>query len=263
MTFRFGTFELDEERWELRRNGRSVPVQRKALETMVFLIRRRERVVSRSELRSGVWPDTAVSDTAIGHAVMQARRALDDGDGRWIQTIRGMGLRFVGTVEVRSAEPAPSSEIGTAPAGRPRPEPSGPANDMDGPDSNSFEHDLRQALRMLFRTAMRVARSAYASRSLSEVLRASDASDDVLWELAARFRLAHDRAAARQTLEYLIERFPSSQLRREAEVMLGRGDCPGEASQAPTRDAAGTIVLDRSEPAVTGARRKAPSVPVG
>ncbi|HXU64598.1 MAG TPA: winged helix-turn-helix domain-containing protein, partial [Polyangia bacterium] len=81
MTFRFGPFELDEGLWELRRGAQTLPVQRKALETILFLIRRRERVVSREELRAGVWPDTVVSETAINHAIMQARRAIDGAGG--------------------------------------------------------------------------------------------------------------------------------------------------------------------------------------
>src|SRR6185312_11618041 len=97
MTFRFGPFELDEGLWELRRGTQTLSVQRKALEAILFLIRRRERVVSREELRAGVWPDTVVSETAINHAIMQARRAIDGAGGPWIRTVRGRGLRFVGS----------------------------------------------------------------------------------------------------------------------------------------------------------------------
>jgi hypothetical protein len=37
-----------------------------------------------------------------------------------------------------------------------------------------------------------------------------DAPGDGLWDLAERFRAVHDEAATRRTLEYLVERYPSS-----------------------------------------------------
>jgi DNA-binding winged helix-turn-helix (wHTH) protein len=114
MKCRFGSFELDEDLWELRRRGQRVPIQRKALETILFLIRNRDRVVPRHELRTGLWPGTAVSDAAITHAIMQARRALDDNQECWIQTVRGRGIRFVGVV---NEDPRSSLLSGKGPNG--------------------------------------------------------------------------------------------------------------------------------------------------
>jgi hypothetical protein len=37
-----------------------------------------------------------------------------------------------------------------------------------------------------------------------------DAPGDGLWDLAERFQAVHDEAALRRTLEYLVERYPSS-----------------------------------------------------
>jgi outer membrane protein assembly factor BamD (BamD/ComL family) len=37
-----------------------------------------------------------------------------------------------------------------------------------------------------------------------------DAPGDGLWDLAQKFRDNHDDAAARRTLEFLVERYPSS-----------------------------------------------------
>ena len=39
-TFRFGAYELNETVWELRRHGRSVVIQRKPFELLLFLVRR-------------------------------------------------------------------------------------------------------------------------------------------------------------------------------------------------------------------------------
>lgn len=218
MTFRFGPFELDEGRWELRREGQSVAVQRKALETILFLIRRRDRVVSRDELRAGVWPRTAISETAIGHAVMQARRAIDAAGGPWIRTVRGKGLRFVG----------PVAEVGCSAVAEPRrsalPDAPDGARAVAVPASGELERHLLHCFQLLFQVVLKLAHSAAPGASLFEILGASNASDDVLWQLAQRFRQAREPAAARQTLQYLLERFPASRLAAEAAAVLASDD---------------------------------------
>ena len=78
MIARFGGFEADEERFELRRRGQVVPVHRRVLDTILFLARSGGRLVTRRDLIAGPWQGTVVSDAAIGQAIMHARRALED-----------------------------------------------------------------------------------------------------------------------------------------------------------------------------------------
>jgi DNA-binding winged helix-turn-helix (wHTH) protein/tetratricopeptide (TPR) repeat protein len=98
---RFGDHELDLSRFELRRSGRRVRVQPKVLDLLVYLIRNRERVVPKEELLDALWRDVAVAETALTHAVKEARRAVRDTGGRQsvIQTVRGRGYRFVASVQ--------------------------------------------------------------------------------------------------------------------------------------------------------------------
>ncbi len=49
-----------------------------------------------------------------------------------------------------------------------------------------------------------------------------DAPGDGLWDLAQKFRSSHDDAAARRTLEFLVERYPSSRYAPAAREELGR-----------------------------------------
>jgi len=100
MSVAFGEFELDIDAFELRRGGRPVVVQPKVLDVLFYLVRNRERVVTRSELFDKVWSDVSVGDAALGRAVREARRALgDDGDGQhFIKTVHGRGYRFVAVV---------------------------------------------------------------------------------------------------------------------------------------------------------------------
>ena len=98
--FRFGEFELDLDRYELRRAGKIVKSEPRVLELLHYLIEQRERVVPKEELLDTLWPDVHVSESALTTTIRDARRVLDDspGDPRWIKTIYGRGFRFVGDI---------------------------------------------------------------------------------------------------------------------------------------------------------------------
>src|SRR5579872_6322596 len=124
MVYRFGNFELDEGLFELRRRGTPVPVQPRVLETIVHLVRHRDRLVSREDLCAGPWAGTVVSESAIGQAIRLARQALGDngGDQRVIRTVRGKGVRFVADVTDEPERAVPSRRSQPQPAHRgPRP----------------------------------------------------------------------------------------------------------------------------------------------
>jgi DNA-binding winged helix-turn-helix (wHTH) protein len=95
--YRFGAYELDVPRLELRHRSEAVPLQPKAWDLLVYLIRHRERVVSKDELLAALWPDVVVTEASLTKAVAAARRALGDaGDAQThIATVRGRGFRFV------------------------------------------------------------------------------------------------------------------------------------------------------------------------
>jgi TolB-like protein len=107
--FRFGDFELDLGRYELRRGGEVVKTEPRVLEVLNFLIEHRARVVPKEELLDTIWRDVHVSESALTTAVRDARRALGDssGDPRWIRTVYGRGFRFVG--EIARVALAPSA----------------------------------------------------------------------------------------------------------------------------------------------------------
>jgi len=54
-------------------------------------------------------------------------------------------------------------------------------------------------------------------------LRREDAPGDALWGLAQSFKAKGDDAAARETLRYLVEKYPASVHADEARSALGRG----------------------------------------
>ena len=63
MIYAFGEFELDEERYELRRAGAPIKLEPKAFRVLAYLIQHRDRVVPRDELREHFWPREFVTDS--------------------------------------------------------------------------------------------------------------------------------------------------------------------------------------------------------
>jgi cholera toxin transcriptional activator len=102
--FRFGLFEFDSEKGELRKQGRTEPRLRdQAAQVLSMLLQRPREVVTRDELRELLWPsDTFVDfDHGLNTAINQLRNALGDlaANPRFIQTVPRRGYRFIAPVE--------------------------------------------------------------------------------------------------------------------------------------------------------------------
>ncbi len=97
----FDDFHVDPEAWNLYRDGEVIHLEPTVLKLLVFLIRNRDRLVTKEELMDTVWGDTVVSESALSKAVARLRKALDDDPGapRYIETVHSRGYRFVAKVE--------------------------------------------------------------------------------------------------------------------------------------------------------------------
>ncbi len=99
----FDRFQIEPETHRLLENGRPVKIERIPLEMLLFLIRRRQSVVSREEIAEAVWgPGKFLEvDESINTAISKIRRALNESsdEPRFISTVVGRGYRFIGTVE--------------------------------------------------------------------------------------------------------------------------------------------------------------------
>jgi TolB-like protein len=104
LSYVFDGYLLDPERRELRRRGELVPVEPQVFDLIEFLIRHRDRVVSKDDLIAGVWNGRIVSESALTSRLTAARQAIgDSGEAqRLIRTVPRKGHRFVG--EVREEE---------------------------------------------------------------------------------------------------------------------------------------------------------------
>jgi TolB-like protein/Flp pilus assembly protein TadD len=101
----FEDFALDTDRRELRRNSDFVPVEPQVFDLLVYLLRNRERVVSRDDLVATIWNGRIVSEAALDSRVNAARRAIQDSGQkqRLIKTFPRKGVRFVGSVREQSS----------------------------------------------------------------------------------------------------------------------------------------------------------------
>lgn len=107
---RFGEFELNQDTFELSREGEPVALEPRVLSLLCFLIDNREKLVSKDTLLDELWGHRFVSESALATQIKRLRQALgDDGHKQeYIKTVHGRGYRFVADtqeVPVRSVQP--------------------------------------------------------------------------------------------------------------------------------------------------------------
>ncbi len=104
--YEFGPFRLDPSKRILLRDNRPVPLQLKAFETLLVLVRNSQQVVLKDALMEAVWPDSFVEESNLAQNIFVLRKTLGsmEGDRRYIITIPGRGYSFAGQVRVISED---------------------------------------------------------------------------------------------------------------------------------------------------------------
>ncbi|HKW64896.1 MAG TPA: winged helix-turn-helix domain-containing protein [Candidatus Acidoferrum sp.] len=99
--------ELDLGRYELRRRGRPVRLEKKAMDLLIFLVSRRDQLVSREDIVAKLWRSHLFIDpeSNINNIVRKIRTALGDDSAkpRFLETVVGKGYRFIGPLRVIDA----------------------------------------------------------------------------------------------------------------------------------------------------------------
>jgi adenylate cyclase len=100
LLYLFDDFVLDTDKRELRRGADAVSIAPQAFDVLDYLIRSRERVVSKDDLVTAIWDGRIISDAALTTCLKAVRSAIgDSGEGqRLIKTLPRKGFRFVGSV---------------------------------------------------------------------------------------------------------------------------------------------------------------------
>jgi DNA-binding winged helix-turn-helix (wHTH) protein/tetratricopeptide (TPR) repeat protein len=110
-----GEVELDLGRYELRRFGRRIKLEKKPMELLIFLVGRRDQMVSREEIVKKLWRSNLFIDTErnLNNIIRKIRTALGDDSGkpRFLETVVGKGYRFIGPLRVIDAQ-HPRSDFG-------------------------------------------------------------------------------------------------------------------------------------------------------
>jgi len=110
---RFGPFTIDTETRQLVRDETELHLSPKAFDLLVRLVEHRPRVLEKTELLNGIWPDTYVVEANLNVLIGEIRRALGDSakEPRFIRTVHGVGYAFCGAV----------TDVPDRPSGRPSP----------------------------------------------------------------------------------------------------------------------------------------------
>src|SRR5438128_623174 len=106
LIYEFDDFQLKPDERKLVRRGQVVPLQGKAFELLLTLIRNRGTLLTKDEIFAQVWPDQIVEESNLTVNMSAVRRALGEraNKPRYITTVSGRGYRFTGDVRKRADE---------------------------------------------------------------------------------------------------------------------------------------------------------------
>jgi TolB-like protein len=111
LRYLFEEYALDTDRRELHRGPDVVSVAPQVFDLLDYLIRNRERVVSKDDLINAIWNGRIVTDAALTTRLNVARSVIGDSgeEQRLIKTLPRKGFRFVGPV--REAQGAAGAAV--------------------------------------------------------------------------------------------------------------------------------------------------------
>jgi DNA-binding winged helix-turn-helix (wHTH) protein len=109
--FEFGEFTLDVSERRLSKSGRPVPLEPKAHEVLLALVRNAGRLLTKRELLDLIWPESFVEEGILAVHVSGLRKALGQVGRRYIETVARSGYRF--TCEVTCSGSQRGANSGT------------------------------------------------------------------------------------------------------------------------------------------------------
>lgn len=102
ITYIFGNFKLYPTQHILKRDNKPIQLRPKVFNLLLILIRSADRLVSKEEILSTIWPDVIVTDNALTHCIEELRKALGDKakEPVYIETFPRLGYKFIGEVTI-------------------------------------------------------------------------------------------------------------------------------------------------------------------
>jgi TolB-like protein/tetratricopeptide (TPR) repeat protein len=112
--FLFEDYALDIDRRELRRGAKLISIGPQVFDLLVYLVKNRERVVTKDDLLDAVWHGRIVSESTLTSHINAVRKAVGDSGEkqRLIRTVARKGFRFLGDVrEARTSDDGSSTKL--------------------------------------------------------------------------------------------------------------------------------------------------------
>src|SRR5215467_6196782 len=102
-TYTFGPFSLFPDRFVLASDGASQQLTPRLLAVLQYLIRNRDRVVTKEELINEVWNGSFIEEGIVARTVSTLRALLGDvaESPKYIQTVSRVGYRFIHPVNIQ------------------------------------------------------------------------------------------------------------------------------------------------------------------
>lgn len=109
-TFAFADVEIDARAHRLSRGGREIAVEPKAFAVLLEFLAHPDQLLTRDQLLDAVWGHSFVTPATLNRIIAQLRRALADDveHPKCIQTVHGLGYRFIAPVREVHIETAPA-----------------------------------------------------------------------------------------------------------------------------------------------------------
>ncbi len=101
MIYQFNDFIFDSSNFCAFRKGKSINIEPLVFDLAIYLLKNRERLVTRDEIFENVWKGKSVLDSTLSNHIKTLRSAIDD-DGKnqlLIKTVRARGYQFVAKVK--------------------------------------------------------------------------------------------------------------------------------------------------------------------
>ncbi len=111
--FQVGEWLVQPDLNQVSSGGKSVQVEPRVIEVLVFLAEHPGEVLSKEKILGAVWPNTFVTDEVLTYSVSELRKALGDDakNPRIIQTIPRRGYRIIAPVIHPEQSPQPAAPL--------------------------------------------------------------------------------------------------------------------------------------------------------
>jgi pimeloyl-ACP methyl ester carboxylesterase/DNA-binding winged helix-turn-helix (wHTH) protein len=115
MIYQFDQFTLDTGQFRLKQGDELVTLEPLVFDLLAYLVKHRDRVVTREELLENLWKGKVVTDAALGSRLKDTRKAVGDSGSKQavIKTLHGRGYQFVAEARVLSTDRPVTSDNAT------------------------------------------------------------------------------------------------------------------------------------------------------